>query len=540
MSHPALCILGVLGVLIISASTTSADPPSTFDLRDVAGVNYTVTSVKNQMGGTCWTHGIMAAMEGNLMMTGIWVANGEAGEPDLAEYHLDWWNGFNQHNNDDTNPPTGGGLEVHYGGDYMVGAAYLSRGEGAVRNRDGQSFGDVPLRSDPNYHYYYPRHIEWFVAGQNLSNIDSIKYTLMEYGAIGTCMCYSGSFIEGSRHYQPPASSALPNHAITIVGWDDAKTTPAPQPGAWLCKNSWGALWGESGYFWISYYDKWCGQHPEMGAVCHRDVEPLRYDHIYYHDYHGWRDTLEGYDEAFNAFSATGTELLEAISFYTADDDVSYTATVYDRYQGGQLLDPIATLSGTFAHTGLHTLDLDTAHRIAPGEDFYVYINVSHGGLAYDCSSDIPVLLGASARVWVQSTSVSGQSYYHNGSNWRDLRNVNGSANFCIKALARSVRIDAAPLRGIQARGFEGGPFAPSTAEYQIENTSDQATEVQVSCPAAWITLSGHTSGAIAAMGSASVSVEINEAANNLAPGEYSTTVNFTNMTEHLGDTTGK
>ena len=428
-------------LLLITSLLLMAD---TYDLRNVNGNNY-VPGVRNQGPyGTCWTFGAYASMEGNMMITGAWTVAGETGEPNLSERHLDWWNGFNQHNNDDTDPPTGGGLEVHMGGDYRVTTAYLSRVEGSVREIDAPYTGiaTAPARWMPDYHYFYPRDVQWYILEDDLSNIDVIKQTIIDNGILGTCISYNGAFISNYNHYQPPSNPDDPNHAVSIIGWDDDHATQAPLAGAWLARNSWGANWGNSGYFWISYYDKHSCRNIEMGAISFQNVEPMAYENVYYHDYHGWRDTLTVATEAFNAFEATGTQVIEAVSFFTAVDYVDYIIKIYDDFDGTDLTNELSIISGTYDHAGFHTVDLTTSVSVTEGEDFYVYLSLSDGGHPYDRTSDVPVLLGASYRTIVESSSNPEESYYKIDADWLDFYDYNdpsgfqNTGNFCIKALS--------------------------------------------------------------------------------------------------------
>ncbi|MDA3838515.1 MAG: lectin like domain-containing protein [Candidatus Delongbacteria bacterium] len=444
--------------------------PKSFDLRTSLDKSY-VTPVKEQFSGTCWTFGAFSAVESNLLKTGLWEASGEIGEPDLSENHLSRWCGFNQFFNGDINPSTGDGLEVHNRGDYLVTSAYMSRGEGAIRDIDASDFTVVPDRFSDSYHYYYAKDIEWHSMDAQLNGIDLIKQTIIENGVVGTSLCYSYDFMPANDffHYQPADQPWYITHAVSIVGWDDEKTSSSvstPGPGAWLCKNSWGDEWGLDGYFWASYYDKFIGRDPE-GAMSFQNVEPMKYDKIYYHDYHGWSDTMVETDEAFNAFTTEKQEDLVAVSFFTAKDNVDYTVTVYDDFNGAELQNILSTTSGHIDYKGFHTIDLPSIVTIPNADDFYVYVYFSNGGHAYDQSSVTPT----SSWLPYQSSASAGESYYKSGGIWMDLYdNITitkpQTANFCIKGLCdddTGIDQDINSIRTFELEQNYPNPFNPNT-----------------------------------------------------------------------------
>jgi C1A family cysteine protease len=459
-------------------------PPSAFDLRNVDGENY-VTSIKSQSAGTCWAHAIIATMESNLLMTGNWEKAGEIGEPNLAEYHLDWWNGFNDFNNDDV--PHSEGFTIHIGGFCWGAVAYFSRGEGAVYSEDANDeteydrnwFDTVPARYDESYHIYYPRNVEILDIGEYLSNINLIKHKIMTHGAIFITMGYDNKFLDTKdfTFYQSPQSPVFHNHNVAVIGWDDDKETRATEPGAWLCKNSWGSGWGLDGYFWISYYDKYCCHYtPEEWTVSFQDIEPMPYKQIYYYDYHGWHDWQDTFgisNEAFNAFTATENGIITDVSFYTCTDNVDYIVKIYDDFENGELKGELSNISGIINHTGFHTVELKQPVHLTSGDQFFIYLKLSDGGQPYDTSIIDMEWIGG--KITIESVSHPGESYYYYEGSWHDLYNFDNKANFCIKGLI-SKETDLDCIGDIS--WTDVSPGSKVTSSIEVENVGESFSKL--------------------------------------------------------------
>ena len=417
----------------MSFAQSPEDPA--FDLRDYRGdgtTDYT-TPVRSQSWGTCWIHGTYGAMESNLSMTDDWSVAGMAGEPDLAEYHLDKFNGFNRKGEPDDEPddtwytgqkdPFPGsnfdeppesrthGLIVHLGGDYRIATAFLTNHGAVNETYDTKVSGSYPEKridfgygdyngipkTDDDYHYFIPHDVEWqTLYGTDIEKRQRIKQAVVDYGAVATCMYWGGGFFNKGTHYQPPTDSHEPNHSIAIVGWDDYKETQAGQDGAWLCRNSWGNGWNGDGHFWISYYDKHAARHPEMGGVTFRGVQECIYDYIYSHSLHGWQyDTsldVTNISQAANRFVALRDNKLVSVGIYTLVENVGYTISIYDVL--GQEETLLTQNSGTIKRAGFHLIDLDNPVDMLKGEDYFIALDLDHGGYAFDASFMVYTAMG--------------------------------------------------------------------------------------------------------------------------------------------------
>ena len=176
---------------------------------------------------------------------------------------------------------------------------------------------------------------------------------------------------------------AVPNHAVTIIGWDDnypkenfLEGHQPPGDGAWLVKNSWGSQeeefpdygrgdWGieneegiHTGYFWISYYDRSI-ENPESLEL---DIS-LAPESVDQHDYMQvtklQSQAVEKPVSMANIFKADHSKIISEISLITATEDSEVQYQIYllkDDFSSPVDGVPVCDAAESFAHAGFHRL----------------------------------------------------------------------------------------------------------------------------------------------------------------------------------------
>jgi len=200
---------------------------SSFDWR----TSGKVTPVRDQICGNCWAFAAVAAYEGSYLLR-----NGAS--VDASEQYVN-----------DCATADGGSDAGSCGGGLAANALQHMVREGNARETTVPYNGTNKACTNPatplnalTWGYVDP--------AVDFPTRAKIKAALCEHGPLTTRMRVVSSNLfayTGGVYSEAVASDSDGNgHAVTIVGWDDAK-------GAWLIKNSWGTDWGMGGYGWIGY-----------------------------------------------------------------------------------------------------------------------------------------------------------------------------------------------------------------------------------------------------------------------------------------------
>jgi C1A family cysteine protease len=406
--------------------------PVSYDLRTLGKL----TPIEDQgQYDTCWAFATMGSLESCLLPS----------DPEsFSEDNLILDSGFDS-SLDHSTATSDSASAYMYGGSADMATAYLARWGGPVAaTAEAYGAGSMPAGLAADKHV---QEVLYLPSRTGPLDDDAIKSAIMTYGAVWTSMyaddgmCAatdSAAYNAAEAAYYFDGAADQQNHAVDIVGWNDdypaanfsqdGVTAQPPGNGAFVVRNSWGTAWGDAGYFYVSYYDTnfAYGENDVFD-----DAEPTsNYSGIYQYDPLGWTDSY-GYasDTAWfaNKFTATASNQLAAVSFYTAAPGSGYTI-----YTGGSLSSLTPDGSGSLSVAGYHTVVVSSPVQLTSGQPFVVAVDLTTPG------NDYPIPLETRIAGYTSdATSAAGESFVSaNGGTWTDLTAIGGEreSNVCLKA----------------------------------------------------------------------------------------------------------
>ena len=372
----------------------ASDLPASFDLSS-EGMTPPVEDQRNW--GTCWAFAAVAAMESNLLTQGrTW-----GDDVSLSEFHLAYWAysfdtvnklpGFTRNGYAEGENPI-----FDNGGRPQQTTAILSRGTGPVLAKDAPYPDTVDDMSWDEWKDFLPpapyaesRYRLKRALFYSREDTDDIKRALMTTGGLYVAYNSYDDPFNGYNYYDSD-ETALPNHAVLLVGWDD--DYPAvnfqsekdgenpPGPGAWKIQNSWGEKFGKDGYFYISYYDKSFLNGMDALSL---EVEPIEHDGIYLHDPLGFCTIVQGNEftewNVANVFEAERDEDVVSAGFVTANVGMEYEVRVYKDIPAGEGPDTgkqSYVQSGVTEAVGYYTVQFPEPVGVKKGERFAVAVKM--------------------------------------------------------------------------------------------------------------------------------------------------------------------
>lgn len=394
-------------------------PPSSYDLRTQS----LLSPVKDQGDcGACWTFTTCAALESNWLKQGLQVFN-------LSEQNMKNCHGF---------------LWGHCsGGNSELASAYLTRLSGPILESQNaynvnqsnciSSYSPTAFISDA---YYLPTRSDYNYQYE-------LKWWLYHQGALYTDMCWDDAAWNSWNNTYYYSGNDYSNHAVTLVGWDDNYVVQgAPGNGAWIIKNSWGAYWGQNGYFYISYYDT--RVHSETA------VFPNRLDYnenaqLYYYDkLGGVSSTGFSSSYAYGAvkFTTSNNFSLQKVSSWAAAPG-TLSFQVYTGFNGSNFTGLLASLTNqTVNNPGYHSFDLDSPIDLEANTNFYIKVTYSTPGYAYPMPIETAITYYCSPTIETGKFWISSNNY-----SWTQIGGGTQLLfDLCIRAFGENIILPPAPV----------------------------------------------------------------------------------------------